>query len=278
MAVITYKTNTQISKHFNTSEFKCPECTEVKISTELINKIETLFDKINASKCIVSSGYRSREYDIKMNGFAGKHSEGLAIDCCFYDKNNNRIPSIIICCVAFELGFTGIARITDYYTHLDIRENSTYYGDETRGNSSYWTNPYTYFNVNKNDVAKYTGDNATIDVIKYQVYTNKWLPNVTKGSGDYAGIFGKNFSRLYIDKLRYRVKSRGKWLPEVIARNDYAGYSNLSPITDIAIQDATYRVHIKNGNWLSWVTDYNINDPVNGYAGNGKEIDAIEIK
>lgn len=276
MAVITYKNNVQISKHFNSSEFKCPECTEVRISTELINKVEELFSLVNASKCIVSSGYRSREYDIKMNGFSGRHSEGLAMDCCFYDKNNKRIPSEVLCCVAFDLDFTGIARIDTYYVHLDIRTNGTYYGDETRGNSSYWSNPYSYFNVSKADVLKYTeGSNNNI---KYQVYTNRWLPNVIKGNGNYAGIYGKNFSRLYIDKLKYRVKSKGKWLPEVVDRNDYAGYSDNSPITDIAIQNATYRVHTKNGKWLPWVTGYNISEHNNGYAGNGTEIDAIEIK
>ena len=273
MSIITYKKNTQISKHFNSDEFKCPGCNEVKISTELINKVEKLFDTVNASKCIVSSGYRSPEYDIKMNGFAGKHSEGLAIDCCFYDKNNKIIPSKIICCIAYEQGFTGIALISDYYVHLDIRKNGTYYGDETRGNSSYWTNPYSYFKVTKEEVNQYKKT-----IIKYQVYTNRWLPNVTIGDKNYAGIFGKTFSRLYIDKLKYKVKSNGKWLPEVTGRNDYAGYSNNKPITDVAINGATYRVHIKGGNWLPWVNGYDIKDYKNGYAGNGKEIDAIEIK
>lgn len=234
MAVVTYKKNNQISKHFNSSEFKCAECDDVKISTELINMTEDLFERVRASKCIVSSGYRSREYDIKMNGFAGRHSEGLAMDCCFYDKDNKLIPSEIICCVAYELGFNGIARISDYYVHLDIRANGTYYGDETRGNSSYWTNPYQYFDVSEADVAKYTGINTT-NKIKYQVYTNKWLSNVVQGDGNYAGIYGQNISRLYIDKLKYRVKSKGKWLSEVTGRNDYAGYSDGSPITDVAI-------------------------------------------
>ena len=172
MAIVNYKKNTQISTHFNSSEFRCSECSEVKISTELIKKVEQLFSKVNASKCIVSSGYRSPDYDIKMNGFAGKHSEGLAMDCCFYDKSNKRIPSKIICCLAYDLGFPGIARIDDYYIHLDIRSNGTYYGDETRGNSNYWTNPYQYFNVSTNDVIKYTGVNDNISTkILYQVYT-----------------------------------------------------------------------------------------------------------
>ncbi len=274
MSIVIYKKNTKLSAHFTSDEFKCPECSEVKISTKLIDKLEQLFTKVNASKCIISSGYRSREYDIKMNGFAGRHSEGLAADCCYYDQNNQVIPSKVICCVAYDLNFTGIAYINYAYTHLDIRSNGTYYGDETRGNSSYWKNPYTYFNVSKSEVEKYTKENR----IKYQVYTTRWLPNVEAGSKEYAGIFGRKISRVYIDKLKYRVKANGKWLKEAEGRKDYAGYSNGSPITDIAIKGATYRVHIKNGSWLSWVNGYNINDIKNGYAGNGKIIDAIEIK
>lgn len=107
-------------------------------------------------------------------------------------------------------------------------------GDETRGNSSYWTNPYDYFKVTKNELKKYTGNNN----IKYQVYTNRWLPDVNVGSGEYAGILGNNINRVYIDNLTYRVKSGSIWLPEVVGRDDYAGYSSLRAITDIAIKNA----------------------------------------
>ncbi len=276
MQVLTYRSNTKLSPHFSSDEFKCPECIEVKIADLLISKVEELFKKVNASKCIVSSGYRSREYDIKMNGFAGRHSEGLAMDCCFYDQSGKIIPSKVICCVAYELKFPGVALINQNYVHLDVRRSGTYYGDETRGNSSYWTNPYQYFKVSKEEVARYTNSNHTN--IQYQVYTDRWLPNVEKGSKDYAGILGANFSRLYIDSLKYRVRANGIWLPEVVGRKNFAGYSNGSPITDVAIEAATYRVHVKGGSWLPWVTGYNINDSKNGYAGIGKPIDAIQIK
>ena len=82
---------------------------------------------------------------------------------------------------------------------------------------------------------------------------------------------------LYIDDLEYRVRVNRRWLPAVVGRNDYAGLLG-QPITDIAIKNATYRVHIKGGSWLSWVNGYNINDSNNGYAGNGQIIDAIQIK
>lgn len=78
----------------------------------------------------------------------------------------------------------------------------------------------------------------------------------------------------------YRVRTNKKWLPEVKNLEDYAGITG-KPITDIAIKVSVgkikYRVHVKGGKWLPFVSQYNINDAVFGYAGNGKAIDAVEI-
>lgn len=87
-----------------------------------------------------------------------------------------------------------------------------------------------------------------------------------------------------------RTKKHG-WLPEVKNLDDYAGWES-SPITDVAIKvdkgRLKYRVHckaIKNTNgkiireaeWLPYVTGYNLDDFYNGYAGDGRQIDAIEV-
>lgn len=270
----------QISTHFHSTEFKCPHCGSIKIDENLVNKVEHIFSKLNASKCIISSGYRCPTYDKRENGFAGRHSEGLAMDCIFYDKSNKIIPSKIVICVAYDLGeLNGIAKINDNYTHLDNRSGSTYRGDETRGNSSYWTNPYSYFGVSKADVAKYTGE--VINTINYQSHglNTKWYPNVKKGdTNNYAGVFGVTMDGIYIDNLEYRVKVGGRWLAPVKGRSDYAGILG-QPITDVAIKGATYRVHNKAKNyWLDWVSGYDINNKESGYAGNGSIIDAIQIK
>ena len=78
----------------------------------------------------------------------------------------------------------------------------------------------------------------------------------------------------------YRVRCGGKWLPEVKNLTDFAGIAG-EPVTDVAVRvtDGTvkYRVHVKGSGWLPYVTGCNIKDAVNGYAGNGKEIDAIEV-
>jgi hypothetical protein len=62
------------------------------------------------------------------------------------------------------------------------------------------------------------------------------------------------------------------------------GYSGVKgSATDCVAMKASgctlkYRVHIKNGGWLNWISKYNTNDPKNGVAGiYGKPIDAIQI-
>lgn len=78
----------------------------------------------------------------------------------------------------------------------------------------------------------------------------------------------------------YRVKTQKHgWLSEVKNLNDYAGWQN-SPITGVAIRvdkgSIRYRVHIKGGQWLPYVTGYDIKNMANGWAGNNLAIDLIE--
>lgn len=277
--------NTYLSTHFQVKEFASfgngkLYSDSVLIDTELISKLENVFSKVKASKCVISSGYRTVQCDKAVGGTGvGQHVNGRAADCCFYDKSGKIIPSKIVVCVAWDLGqLKGIAKIDNNYVHLDNRTTGTYYGDEQRGYSSYWTNPYQYFNVSLTEVSYYT-NTITSGSIKYQSHglNKKWYSNVYKGTNDYAGVIGISMDGIKIDVVKYRVKVNSKWLPEVNGRDDYAGIIG-HPITDIAIKNCVYRVHIKGGSWLPWVNGYNINDSNNGYAGNGKVIDAIQIK
>lgn len=80
--------------------------------------------------------------------------------------------------------------------------------------------------------------------------------------------------------VSYKVRTGGTWLPEVTDLSDYAGLEN-KQITDVAIKvskgSVKYRVHIKGGSWLPYVTGYNTADDENGYAGDKKPIDLIEV-
>ena len=61
----------------------------------------------------------------------------------------------------------------------------------------------------------------------------------------------------------------------------FAGAGDGVPITGIAIRvdkgSIRYRVHIKGAGWLPYVTGYNIADFENGWAGDGRAIDAVEV-
>ena len=178
------KKSQKITTHFHSTEFRCKcGCGKIKIEKKLVDRLEKLFDKLNASKCIISSGYRCSKHDKNVGGNGkGQHTKGLACDCVYYDKNNKIIPSKIVICVAHDLKlFNGIAKIDKNYTHLDTRTFGKYRGDETKGNSSYWTNPYDYFKVAKEDVAKYTGEEIKKEEPKKE--TVKYLSNKSyKGS------------------------------------------------------------------------------------------------
>ena len=81
--------------------------------------------------------------------------------------------------------------------------------------------------------------------------------------------------------VTYAVKIEGgRVLPEVKNLEDYAGIEN-KRITGIAMKvdkgSVKYQVHVLGGGWLPWVTGYNWNDHNNGYAGNGKVIDAVRV-
>ena len=81
--------------------------------------------------------------------------------------------------------------------------------------------------------------------------------------------------------VEYCVKTvKHGWLPIVKNLDDFAGYEN-SPIIGIAMRvdkgSIKYRVHTKNGEWLPYITNFDINDYQNGFAGNDTEIDCIEV-
>lgn len=78
----------------------------------------------------------------------------------------------------------------------------------------------------------------------------------------------------------YQVRTQGKIYAEVKNLEDYAGVENRA-VTDLAVKvskgSIKYRVHVLGGGWLPFVDGYNWNDVINGYAGDGKKIDAMQV-
>ena len=82
-------------------------------------------------------------------------------------------------------------------------------------------------------------------------------------------------------KFTYAVRTtKGKILPEVTNSEDYAGLKGYE-ITDLAVKvnkgSVKYRVHVKGGDWLGYVSGYDWDDNVNGYAGKNLPIDLVDI-
>lgn len=232
-------TSKRITTHFHSTEFRCKcGCGRIYIDEGLVNKLEQLFTKLNASKCIISSGYRCSKHDKNVGGSGyGQHTKGLAADCCYYDKNGNIIPSKIVVCVAYDSGlFNGMANIKgNLYTHLDIRTTGTYRGDETRGNSSYWSNPYSYYGVSKADVEKYTGVEKSIDVLVQEVLDGKHGNGEArkKSLGDKYSIVQNRINEMYSNKSEYYTVKSGDTL-SAIAKTYGTTVNNLVSLNNIS--------------------------------------------
>lgn len=145
-----FNDTTQLSPHFNISEFrcKCGKEHETLNNPELIEKLEKLYAALNCSKIIVTSGYRCVTHDKNVGGSGtGQHTIGNAADICCYGQDGQPISSKVVCCKAQDIGFRGIANITAayIYTHVDVREKGKWYGDEVHGNSTVTGDFYKYF-------------------------------------------------------------------------------------------------------------------------------------
>lgn len=219
MAVKTYsyskQKNVKISEHTSvwemgsTSGYKIYS-DKVLVDEKLMEMIEKLFAKLQCKKYLISSGYRTPEHDKAVGGSGtGQHTKGKAVDACFYDKNNKIIPAQIVCCVAQDLGFKGIANINrNYaYVHLDMRTIGTYKGDEIKGNSTVTKDFYDYFGITEADVAKYTGETKIAKITKGSKV------KVRKGAKSYNGVKVASFvyNNVYtVDELNGKRAVLGK--------------------------------------------------------------------
>lgn len=169
----TYTKDRQISKHFALHEFKCKESSTIKYSEETVTLLERIFFLCNKiSKAIITSGYRTPEYSVKVGGTKDDgHTVGIAVDVKWYDKQNHIIPPKYIACVAQDIGFTGIG-IMKNSIHLDTRtkenyKNGKWWGDETNGKNNI-TDFYSYTGLSRNEVDEFLGRVSKIEQMPVQ--------------------------------------------------------------------------------------------------------------
>lgn len=158
----------------------------------------------------------------------------------------------------------GVYANLNWWNNYLVGVNETYskwiaqYSNECQYKGAYDMWQYT-------STGKVDGINGNVDINEcYKDFTTDSIPNnqpVTPISVTYA------------------VRAN-KTITDAVSNGIVCGKDN-AKITDVAIKadgvKIKYRVHVLNGNWLPFVTGYNWQDFHNGYAGNGKVIDAIQI-
>lgn len=193
-----YDDRTQLSAHFNASEFrcKCGQAHDFQLSDELVGKLEQLYAALNCSKIIVTSGFRCVTHDKSVGGSGtGQHTIGRAADICCYGQDGQPISSKLVCCKAQDIGFSGIANITAayQYTHVDVRENGKWYGDEVKGNSSVTKDFYSYFGIQK-------GGDTTVKGIDVSVHNGTIDWGKVKAAGIDFAILRAGYGKLESQK------------------------------------------------------------------------------
>lgn len=290
--------NQNLSHHFKVKEFasigngKLYSDT-VLIDTDLVAMLEKLYSAVssfgyNVSGIYITSGYRTAACDKAVGGSGnGQHVLGKAADIMI--RVNNSGTDVIsvgralwlsgkrICCLAQDLGFTGIGYIGGRAVHCDTRLGK-WYGDETNGNNNVG-NFYNYFGL--------TNPNATLPSpnVKYCVYANgKWLGSVMNYS-DYAGIEKCPISGLSVDLDRGSIKYQvhllgGGWCTEVTDNKDYAGVigKSIDAVRMYLVGLDGYSVIYRVSNTTDTGYYSEVKDSTD-YAGCfGKPIDKIQIK
>lgn len=157
----TYKNGdtAQLSPHFRALEFQCKCGTrhEFQLDDELVEKMEQFFTVVpklfgvKVKTINVSSGFRCAQHDKNVGGSGtGQHTLGRAADYTIILEDGSTLVSWKVCIASQEIGFRGIARINDGYTHSDTRSGK-WYGDETKGSSFCipCADFYEYFNVER---------------------------------------------------------------------------------------------------------------------------------
>ena len=146
MAVKSYKYNdkTQLTKHFNVSEWKC-KCGknhDIKIDEKMPILLENLLVKLGAAHGNIYSGYRCPDYDKKVGGSGkGPHTLGMGVDMRFVDSKGKPFKSSTVALTLEDMGHvygigyrSGGSADSSGNTHIDTK-NRKWYGDESISHS-----------------------------------------------------------------------------------------------------------------------------------------------
>ncbi len=112
----------QISESFNLKEFHCRHCQQVKLDSELLNKLQELRTLLNRA-IVITSGFRCEEHNTAVGGAPGSlHMQGKAADIAIRPTGLTASKLLEKC---NEIGFTGIGVYAEQgFVHVDIRDGA----------------------------------------------------------------------------------------------------------------------------------------------------------
>lgn len=92
-----------LTKNFSRSELACKHCGQMHLTTDFINRLQALRDRVGFA-LPVNSGYRCPVHNqaVSSTGPAGPHTKD-AVDLRLYGER-----ALMVIPVALELGFTGV--------------------------------------------------------------------------------------------------------------------------------------------------------------------------
>lgn len=128
-----------LSKHFDLSEFRCQcGCGGENPSKLLVERLEKLFDLMDAKSIVITSGYRCPKYSVKVGGYSSDaHTRNIAADIIVNKQGGGSYTAEDIAEAAERIGFGGIG-LMQGACHVDTRDcesylNNHWYGDERDG-------------------------------------------------------------------------------------------------------------------------------------------------
>ena len=137
--VKTFTTNTRLSPHFVSNEFRCKCCGKTMLDVSLVSLLERLFPALDLGKINIISGWRCPLHDKAVGGRgAGSHVEGYAADVRCYYKDGSVVPSSVVALTLERMGHNGgigyrCGSVPDRAgnIHIDVKPRK-WYGDEAK--------------------------------------------------------------------------------------------------------------------------------------------------
>lgn len=178
-----------LSPHFKVKEFKSYNDSTKQLTTDiikndnvLIEKLERLYDYLKCSKIIITSGYRSEDFETLLGGNSrtSQHCKGKAGDIICYKNNSTPFTVDEMLKGAEKVGFTGIGKMRNTI-HVDVRPAKSYF-DETTGKTgiSTWCEKtveqnFKYYTVKKGD--------SYWRIATYELKNGRRYPEILKLNG-----------------------------------------------------------------------------------------------